>query len=350
MKYKSLYLLSFLIFALATGCKKVDATEPTDESTGTTGGIDVYATGSNAWNSFGYWKNGAFVSLTTMHTVFDDIVVNGKDVYVCGAVSGNIGCACYWKNGALTVLHDGKQYTEAMGIAFLGKDIYIAGYILTDPRGVGRTACYWKNGTRTILPGKGEYTDARGIAVKGNDIYICGSYTSAGRNFSCYWKNGELFTLAGEVNHSAAIRIAIYGDDIYITGFINATGRESHNVSAYWKNGILQTLPQAVATSVASDIAIGDNGDVHIVEDNSDYTLARGLYWKNGIKTTEEIKAQSSSIAVSGTDVYVGGSLWIVDDPNNKKRIPAYWKNGEIVKLNESVSSNVGAMAVVTRN
>ncbi len=154
------------------------------------------------------------------------------DIYVTGygkhdtVISGSL----YWKNGFVEPLPGGLY---AMGIAFIGKDIYVAGNAnYVSPDGITSTeAVYWKNGVMTKLGNAPSY--ANGIMTLGSDVYIVGMAEVNNVSSAVYWENGILDTLSGMPN-SVANAITASGDDIYIAGNAGTNGSQA----VYWKNGI----------------------------------------------------------------------------------------------------------------
>ena len=93
----------------------------------------------------------------------------------------------------------------------------------------------------------------------------------------------------------------------------------------------------------ASTMGIAISGsDIHVIgyEAKGDSVLAK--YWKNGnlIKLpTDMPKTMLTSIGILGSDVYIGGYIWVNNDPQNA----FYWKNG--VRI--SASQNFGEITKI---
>jgi hypothetical protein len=83
-----------------------------------------------------------FFIMFTAGVVLAAAVWAEPDVYLAGYAK-NVG-ACYWKNGILTVLTNGRTEAGPRAIVVSGNDVYIAGYD-------GDVACYWKNGIKTAI-------------------------------------------------------------------------------------------------------------------------------------------------------------------------------------------------------
>ena len=118
-----------------------------------------------------------------------------------------------------------------------------------------------------------------------------------------------------------------------------AGGEDS--VAKYWKNGTLVNLTDgskaAYTTSIAvsgSDVYVaGTQWDGNLIQYNNGNTVYNrtpvAKYWKNGapVNLTDGSKwAEAKSIVVSGTDVYVAGF---------EGGVAKYWKNGSPVILGD---------------
>jgi hypothetical protein len=187
-----------------------------------------------------YWKNGTYYSLSDYPGQAQSVVVIGDDVYLTGNiwVSGNETDACYWKNGALTILPVGSAtWGTAGGVTINGDDVYIVGF--TTLNGVN-IPCYWKNGTRTDLT-YGTATGGSqtcGIFVYNGVVYVCG-YTHSmdwSTMTPCYWQDGTFVSLSIPANLSAtgggAWWLSYDGATIYARG--SWWDSKGGNEECYW--------------------------------------------------------------------------------------------------------------------
>ncbi len=134
---------------------------------------------------------------------------------------------------------------------------------------------------------------------------------------------------------------------IYISG--NENGE-----ACYWKNGLKQKLNISssgyhINTSIAvsgSDVYVAGGEVPDVFPDGP--TTAK--YWKNGSEVVlgKELYSSANSIAVVNNDVYVAGSeakLW------NSSVVAKYWKNGQAVSLtNGSKNASANSIVVVGGN
>ena len=333
--------------------------------------VDVYVAGYvfDGTNAFAtYWKNGSLVSLTsgggaTSFAGANSIAVVGSDVYVAG---GEGGVAKYWKNGSPVILNDGSKWGWSTSIAVSGNDVYVAGYLGNVPGNVpgdyNAHAVYWKNGNATYLPENtrsGDWADnypisstssgANSIFISGSDIYIAGGeeitrmispYPNLGvasAISAVYWKNGnEIYLIKGGYGGSLAddaYSIFVAEQDVYACGALEAR---------YWKNGASVYLP---GITTAKSIFVSE-GDVYVAgtqPDGQPFQTYNGTryrtvakYWKNGnpVSLSDGTKdAYATSIAVSGTDIYVAG--YEEKTAGAQDYIAKYWKNGNPVILGD---------------
>ena len=398
-------LLTFCVCILAaiSSCSKsnVKPKNPTDTTgtktgttTGTPGTTDVYVAGYelNSKNEEipAYWKNGTEVKLpsgASTKCMAKAIFVSGNDVYVAGYTGSQ---ACYWKNGVLVSLPSQLDTLQATSIYVANGNVYVgitqpvmyeaqkthpAKYVVINSAG-GQTGYGLGN-----LP----QTQASGICVSGTDVYTSGSSaTIAGTDYGVqyylpqanYWKNSSQVFLPllpsfstalaqqGAVLFSYASAITVSGNDVYTAGTAG-WAQQNDNVSGngyptYWKNKTpymlgeqtvgnnIQTYPLGSASSICvsgSDVYVG--GSVY----NSNTTSA--CYWKNNGATVfmgrQGDFTFGTAIAVSGSDVYMAGT-------DNKEgpsetSTACYWKNGtEITLMTAASSSSSGYGLFVVRH
>lgn len=229
-----------------------------------------------------------------------------------------------------------------------GPDVYVAGWQFN---GAGtKVAMLWKNGIATSLTDGTYGAYATSVAVLGSDIYVTLNEASGydGNFVAELWKNGSITDLTDGTLSGDATAVAISGSDVYVAG--GQSGFDSNNnfigFSGYWKNGIFTTLvtddvqtqvsggPSSI-TIVGSDVYLaGDTTRMVYTSPTSDVVAPAATYWKNGVPvvlTDGLTYASASSIAVSGTDVYVAGLHCMT--LSNDCSYAAYWKNGVEVDL-----------------
>ena len=330
-------ILHWLFLAGLTGlvaCHKSSNSKSTAPGTDTT--VTVYAAGwswNGPINTATVWKNDTATLLPPAATADTgsygySVAVSGTDVYVAGNSPHG---AVVWKNGVEQVLSPtGQDYA----IALAGTDIYVAGSQLVPNSSPNFNAIYWKNGQPTILS-PGLEAAASWVTIVGSDVYICGYGVKAGTYArAMYWKNGAEVWMNPDTACSSN-QILVQGTDVYVTGTLNATA------ACYWKNGQLVVLPSgSLGGASAAGIAIVGN-DVYIAGSVYNPSIANfnAVYWKNGqlvYLADPSVPAQANYMAVSGNDIYIGGTAQGTDGHGNPQFNPVYWKNGKMVSLNNA--------------
>lgn len=297
------------------------------------------------------------------------------DVYVAGYTSDDANSPypvdnlyqddhpTYWKNGSPVQLGYADfvgnwNSGRAMAIAVSGNNVYVGGYGTFSSWNVGGTpyGAFWKNGIP--VDDLNDFRYVFSLAVSNNDVYIAGWGASEHR--ATYWKNENPIALSPAYSPPAlniladATSIAVSGNDVYVSGTqeeqLSPTGGWSNIFAEYWKNGTLVKLSDGSKSTYTSSIAISGT-DVYVA--GHDITRLPDVniegvakYWKNGVLvnlTNGSTPAMANAITVSGTDVYVAGTQW---DGNatqysdgytvyQRNPVAKYWKNGTPVNLTD---------------
>ncbi|MBL7700709.1 MAG: hypothetical protein JNM14_00545 [Ferruginibacter sp.] len=131
--------------------------------------------------------------------------------------------------------------------------------------------------------------------------------------------------------------------NVYIAGRLS---NGTIGVAAYWKNGVATQVTNGTKASVAYAIAVSGS-DIYVggieIDDPSGHATLK--YWKNGVPTTLSMSsslAEFGSMTVVGKDVYVSGS-----EMENMTHVAKYWKNGIETKLTDGTNhASANAIAV----
>ena len=274
----------------------------------------------------------------------------------------------YWKNGSPVQLGYDDDYVttdyksgRARAIAVEGDNIYVAGFgtWLSYTSGQLPYGVLWKNGIpadRDSMNLNDTY-ELYSLAVSNNDVFMAGW---GPRAEATYWKNENRIALTPAYNPpnlnilATATSIAVSGNNVYVSGSqyeqLSATGGWSNVFAEYWKNGNQVKLTDGSKDTYTTSIAVS-GADVYVA--GSDIAYVNGAdvtgvakYWKNGTLvnlTDGSTGAEANSIAVSGTDVYVAGTQWdgnVIQYSNgytiyHRNPIAKYWKNGRPVNLTD---------------
>lgn len=318
------YFIIPIFLFLNIGCKKSSSAPPANVFPD---GVDIYMAGQTNGHVV-YWKNGQLVDLGAPGYA-TGIAASGADVYLSANVNdGSKAIAAYWKNNDRFDL-SGSRFANAYGIAVAGADVYIVGLTVGVPVD---TVVYWKNGIESILYYDIYTSPIYSMTADGSDVYMTGGMTYHIKD------GGPAIPGAGPAAVCNAMTVA--GADIYFTG-------DSIQKPYYWKNGqpvqlaydevsLASTAPISITVS-GTDVYVA--GTMPITPRNGN---SRAVYWKNGALTRLDTKYTASSaqcIVVVGKDIYVAGSI-----NDNGRNVPVYWKNGQMVRL--ATEGYVQAMVV----
>jgi len=273
----------------------------------------------------------------------------------------------YWKNGSPVQLHFDNSITNdrnsgrASAIAVSGNNVYVVGFgtLFSYTRGQLPYGVFWKNGIPADHGSMNLYDtyELYSLAVSNNDVFMAGW---GPRAEATYWKNENRIALTPAYSPpnlnilATATSIAVSGNDVYVSGAqqeqLSPVGGWSNVIAEYWKNGNLVKLTDGSKDTYTTSIAVSGT-DVYVA--GSDIVYVNGAdvsgvakYWKNGnlVNLTDgSTGAEANSIAVSGSDVYVAGTQWDGNAINysdgytvyRRNPIAKYWKNGMPVNLTD---------------
>jgi hypothetical protein len=286
------------------------------------------------------------------------------DVYVASAESPDPNTsekACYWKNGTKVSLPSGIYGSVALQILVSGTDVYVAGYYS------GTHAC-WKNGKLIGLQST-DSARATCLAFANGNLYL-GIYTEAKLTasptiaeyvtISTSLSQSSINGLPDQQNHPTVNSIVVSGSKVYSAG----TGRNNiHNegyvtVPTYWVNSNVQylTIPSELNVGAnfgeASSIAVSGS-DIYVagsVGFANGTNVGTPVVWKNNQATLLAKTSANSwmggytgSMFISGSDVYISGTVY-----NGSGMNPVYWKNGAMKYLPQNAGDAVATSVVVS--
>ncbi|MBO9327013.1 MAG: hypothetical protein J7463_17125, partial [Roseiflexus sp.] len=296
---------------------------------GVSGANNLARWDGSQWHAVGGGTNGIVAS----------IAISGTNVYIGGAffnvggVSGTDSLARWdgsrWHpvGGATS---SGINNGFVASIAISGPNVYVGGQF-TNAGGVtgANNLARW-DGSRWLTVGSPGAINGPvyAIAVSGSNVYAGGGFTNAGGSGASYlarW-DGNQWRAVGSVqamnNWVLAISIDVIdgADHVYVGGeFTNANGVDHADYVARWDGEQWLSLrapsvsaingPVSAIAVSGSDVYIGGNFTNVGGVDGADY-LARwdGRRW-HAVGTPGAINGPVNAIAVSGTDVYVGGQF-----------------------------------------
>ncbi len=269
----------------------------------------------------------------------------------------------------------GGLNSNVLAIAISGSDIYIGGNF-TDAGG-NSNADYiarWDGNTWNAL-GNGLNDSVNAIAISGLNVYVGGAFTDAGGNVNAdriaRWDGSTWNALGSGLNNNVNA-IAISGSDIYVGGrFTDAGGNANADRIARWDGSAWNALGTGVATCLGfpactgasvnaiaitgSDIYIGGNF-INAGGNNLADGIARwdGSTWNalsNGLTSCSGFECSPTvfALAVSGSDLYVGGNF-INAGGNNSADFIARWDGSTWNSLGTGMSGTVGTIIVSGSN
>jgi len=317
------------------------------------------ATGDSAWSALGTGVNGEVLA----------IAVSGNDVYVGGMFDSAGTCITGCTNiakwnmttntwSALGTGVDG----EVFAIAVSGNNVYVGGTFGQAGFVSANRIAVWDGSMWSAL-GTGTNETVRAIAIGNGGVYAGGEFTEAGGctgavngcNFIAYW-NGASWSALGTGMDSYVFALADGGTVVYAGGGFDSAGGVPNTYGiASWDNpfwyalgtgmtGVAGYSVNAIAVS-GSDIYAGGTFDsaggvaaINIAKWNN------GSGWSAldpGIGDTGAVNA----IAVSGSNVYAGGDFQ--DNDNGAPNHIAKWNNGSgWSALGQGTDGTVYAIAV----
>jgi hypothetical protein len=307
------------------------------------GGQFTNAGGNNANDHLTRWTGSAFVppgSETNgpLNDTVSAVVVSGTEVYVGGNFTnaGGVTGADYvakWNGTTWSGLLSGTFGIGApvSAIAISGTEVYVGGNFTNAGGVTGADYIARWNGTTWsgLLSGTfGISNTVTTIAISGTEVYVGGFFSNAGgvpgADYIARW-NGTTWSglLSGTFGISNTVTtIAISGTEVYVGGFFsNAGGVPGANNIARW-NSANSTWNRLGAANAISGLvfAIAISGtDVYV---GGAFTNAGGMpgansiaRWNSASNTWNLVGAANAvnstvrAIKVSGSDVYIGGDF-----------------------------------------
>lgn len=310
------------------------------------GGGNVFAGGSfvNAdglvANSIASWDGTEWSVLglglsfnASSSPVVNAIAVSGNNVYVGGVFTSAGGVPAKniakWDGANWSALGSGvsgpnNTQGEIRAIAVSGANVYVGGQFATAGGVTGNSIAKWDGVSWSALGsgitdgGSVQFVGA--IGISGSDVYVGGFFSTAGGvavNNMARWNGAGWSDVGGGLTGGtpSVFAIAVSGGDVYVGGTFNTAGAVSANNIAKWNGSSWTALGSglsrvnAIAVSGSDVYAGGDQTFIgptlHIV------AKWNGSTWSaldGGVGgAISGIVPTLRGIAVSGSDVYVGG-------------------------------------------
>jgi hypothetical protein len=260
---------------------------------------------------------------------------------------------------------------EAWAVAASGNNVYVAGCF--DAAGTTNNSvnniALW-NGSSWSALGSG-VNNVFALAASGNNLYVGGNFTDAGgvaANNIAVWNGSSWSALGSGVSGVTGIKnryvtaLAVSGNNVYVGGsFTNAGGVAANNI-AMWNGSSWSALGSGVSggqflVGVDSLAVSGTNLYVGGSFTNAGGVAANSIAVWNGSSWSalgSGVDGSVSALLVSGTNLYVGGSFMDVNAGDVAATNIAVWDGNNWSALAGGVgNSNLGyvnAMAVSGTN
>ena len=213
--------------------------------------------------------------------------------------------------------------------------VYVAGTLTLD----GDVAIVWENGVPRPLTDRKGNASAKAVFVYGEDVYVAGEVYAAARGCwdAVVWKNGvPQVQEASETGNAQVTAMVVSNGDVYVTGYVYQYTGHPKVIAAIWKNGALTRLTDGSVGAIAEAVAVSGN-DVYVggtVGNGVDNGVDRQIVtlWKNGVPqplTDGKSSVNVCAVAVSDSAVYVAGTAFRGDAGN----VAILWRNGTPIDL-----------------
>ena len=289
------------------------------------------------------------------------IVASGSNLYAGGRFTraGDISATnvATWNGSEWSALGAGVN-GEVWALAVLGTNLYAGGKFTTAGGNNANFVAKWDGAVWSAL-GSGMNSYVGALAVSGTNLYAGGWFTTAGgsaANRIAKLEGMDWLSLGTGMNGYVSTVVAA-GDDVYVGGGFTMAGDNSANCIAKWDGSSWSALGSGVGggsfgTGVSLLAVSGTNlyagGRFTVAGGNAATNIAKwdGSTWSalgTGINTSHP-RAGVGALAVSGSDVFVGGVFTTAD--GNAANFITKWDGSSWSALGSGVNGLVDTLAV----
>ena len=291
-------------------------------------------------NNVALWHNNGWIGLGGGNSngvagVVRSLAASGNDLYVGGDVfsAGGIPVkyVAHWTGNGWVGLGSGVNSNTIYALLLSDNSLYAGGSFTQAGGATAHRMARWNGVTWSPLAGGfGQGVNGRifALAVSGGNTYVAGEFTQAGgvgANRVACW-NGSTWTNLGsgigDRSYDSVNNFAIFGNDLYVGGSFQLAGGVSANNIARWNGSSWASLGNGVGNGVSvngqvralavsgSDLYVG--GGFSEAGGLVANQIARwnGSAWASlGTGSGNGLNGSVNALKTSGSDLYVGGNF-----------------------------------------
>lgn len=250
--------------------------------------------------------------------------VYGNDLYAWGSFTsiGGVSAAgiAKWNGTNWSSLGTSPGTTSA--VAFHGSNVYVGGSFVTTGGVTYNRIAKWDGSSWSTL-GTGLNAGVNSLAIYGSDLYVAGSFTTAGGTTVtgiAKWDGSNWSAFAPGLSGSSVSSLLFFKDTLYAGGNFTTASSNTVNYVAQWTGSTWQAMSSGFNTNVSLLTVIDDAlwalGSLTAANASLATTVNRIAKW-DGSAWLPAIQsgtfANVYDVAVSGSDVYVGGQFTTLD-------------------------------------
>jgi trimeric autotransporter adhesin len=274
------------------------------------------------------------------------LAVSGSDLYVGGGFTqANVGAPitanriARWDGGSWSPLGsgDGNGVSDQVtALAMSGSEIYVGGIFISANVGAPITAnrvARWNGSNWSVLgsgDGNGVSSTVRVLAVSGGELYVGGLFTQANvgapitANRVARWSGSSWSALGSNGGNGVNIRVralAVSGSELFVGGLFTVVGGVAANNIARWNGSNWSAVGSGGGNGVngeVSALAVSDS-ELFVGGAFTQANLGAAISVRNiarwdgdewsvvGSDNGNGVNSTVSALAVSGSELYVGG-------------------------------------------
>jgi hypothetical protein len=318
-------------------------------ASGSTGRIAKWD--GSGWTGLGPLRSGVYGDVWSFAVAGSNLYAGGGFTSAGGTVVTNIA---KWNGSSWTALGSGINGT-VYELAVSGTDLYAGGYFTNAGGGAANNLAKW-NGNNWSALGSGVNGDVRALTVSGSDVYAGGYFTTAGGSPAKYiakW-NGSSWSalgsgLSGDPAYEASVyALAVSGSDVYAGGnFTNAGGIAAKYI-AKWNGTNWSALASGLSATVSALAVSGS--DLYV---GGSFTNAGGIAadyiakWDGSSWSPlgSGLGGEVLALALSGSNVYAGG--YFTTERGHVANYVAKWDGSSWTPLGSGIGSDPGTQPYV---